>query len=106
VNILFDECVPKRLRKHLPGHDVKTVQECGWAGIKNGDLLKRASEGFDVLVTVDRNLAFQQNPRELALPVLVIHAQTNRLKDLERHVPQILQLLPTHLSKTLHHIGA
>jgi predicted nuclease of predicted toxin-antitoxin system len=105
VRILFDECVPKRLRKLLQKYDVKTVQEAGWAGVKNGELLKKASEGFDVLITVDRNLAFQQNPHELAIPILVLHAPTNRLKDLERHVPEILQRLQTNLTKTLHHIG-
>ena len=105
MKILFDECVPKRLRKLLQGHDVGTVQEAGWAGVKNGELLKKAWGHFDVLITVDRNLAFQQNPHELVIPVLVIHAPTNRLKDLERHVPEILQLLQGKLSKTLYHIG-
>lgn len=105
MKILFDECVPKRLDKLLPGHDVKTVQEAGWTGVKNGELLKKASNAFDALITVDRNLGFQQNIRELAIPVLVIHSTTNRFKDLERYIPEILQLLQTRLTKTLHHIG-
>ena len=66
MKILFDECVPKRLRKLFQKHDVKTVQEAGWGGVKNGELLKKASERFEVLITVDRNLAFQQNPHVLA----------------------------------------
>jgi predicted nuclease of predicted toxin-antitoxin system len=105
VRILFDECVPKRLRNFLPGHQAKTVQEAGWTGVKNGELLKKTSEGFDALITVDRNLAFQQNIHELVLPVVVIHSPTNRLKDLERYVPEILQLLQNKLTKTVHHIG-
>jgi len=59
VKILFDECVPKRLRRLLPGYDISTVTEQGWTGIKNGELLKRVKEKFDVFLTVDRNLAFQ-----------------------------------------------
>ena len=105
MRILFDECVPKRLYKLLPGHDIKTVQEAGWTGVKNGELLKKASESFEVLISVDRNLAFQQNLRNLAIPVLVMHSATNRLKDLERHVPEILQLLQSKLTRTVHHIG-
>ena len=89
----------------LKGHDVKTVQEAGWTGLKNGDLLLRASEGFGAFITVDRNLAFQQNLHELPMPVLVIHAPSNRLNDLVRYTPEILQLLQTNLTKTPHHIG-
>ena len=105
MTILFDECVPKRLRKLFLGHKVKTVQEAGWAGVKNGELLGKAAESFNLLITVDRNLSFQQNLHALPIPVLVIHAPTNRLKDLERHAPAILQLLQTKLTNSLHHIG-
>ena len=104
MKILFDECVPKRLRKVLSGHDVKTVPEMDWAGIKNGQLLRKAAGIFDVLITVDRNLAFQQNPQELPMPVIVIHSPSNRLKDLELQVPGLLRLLKSKLDKTLHHL--
>ena len=56
MRVLLDECVPRGLRDALPGHDVKTVAEAGWAGVKNGELLKLAAEQFDALLTVDRSL--------------------------------------------------
>lgn len=61
MRVLFDECVPRALRTELPGHEVKTVAEAGWAGAKNGTLLQLATKDFDVLLTVDRNLEYQQN---------------------------------------------
>ena len=64
------------------------------AGIKNGDLLRLAQEQFDVLVTVDRNLSFQQHLPKFAIAVIVLQAPTNRLKDLRSLVPQLLQMLP------------
>ena len=59
MRLLLDECVPKRLKRELLGHDVKTVQDMGWAGIKNGDLLKLADEQFDALLTVQVEQAAQ-----------------------------------------------
>ena len=49
MRVLFDECVPRALRNDLPGHEVKTVAELGWAGVKNGELLRRAAAEFDLL---------------------------------------------------------
>lgn len=59
MRVLLDECVPRALRNELPGHDVKTVAEAGWAGAKNGKLLQLAATQFDLLLTVDRNLEYQ-----------------------------------------------
>lgn len=61
MKILLDECVDRRLAKDIVGHEVKTVPQMGWATIKNGELLTLAEREFDVFVTVDRNLSFQQN---------------------------------------------
>jgi hypothetical protein len=61
MRVLLDECVPRALRQELPGHEVKTVAEAGWAGLKNGELLKIAAAQFDVLLTVDRSLEYPQN---------------------------------------------
>jgi len=61
VNILIDECIDRRLAKQLSGHIVKTVPQMGWAGIKDSELLGLAEIEFDVFITVDRNLPFQQN---------------------------------------------
>lgn len=61
MRVLLDECVPRALGKELVGHDVRTVTEAGWEGMKNGELLQLAAGLFDVLLTVDRNLEYQQN---------------------------------------------
>lgn len=67
----------------------------GWATIKNGELLKLAEVTFDVFITVDRNLSFQQNLPDFNIAVLVLHAPSNRLADLKPLAPKILSLLPT-----------
>jgi hypothetical protein len=90
VRVLLDECVDWRLWRALTGHEVKSARQMGWSAIKNGELLELASERFDAFVTVDRNLAFQQNARSLSIPVIVLHAKTNRLADLLPLVPNLL----------------
>jgi predicted nuclease of predicted toxin-antitoxin system len=90
VRVLLDECVDWRLARDLSGHDVKTAQQMGWTGITNGELLALASQHFDVVVTVDRNLSFQQNLGVLTIAVVVIQARSNRLADLEALVPNLV----------------
>lgn len=63
MKVLLDECVPRRLVADINGHFVSTVPQAGWAGIKNGRLLRSAETEFDVLVTVDQNLRYQKNER-------------------------------------------
>jgi hypothetical protein len=89
VRLLLDECIDWRLSRAITGHDVKTARQMGWTSIKNGELLALASEFFDVFVTVDRNLSFQQNIQELNIAVIVLHGRTNRLADLLRLVPKL-----------------
>ena len=98
MKLLLDECIDRRLASDLAEHEVKTVPQMGWAGIKNGALLTLAEVEFDVFITVDRNLSFQQNLPKFHLAVLVLHAASNRLADLQPLIPQILSILPT-LSK-------
>ena len=74
--MLLDECVDRRLAADIQGHDVKTVPEAGWASLKNGDLLSRAQHEFDVLVTTDRNLPFQQDLSRFSIAVIVLRAQS------------------------------
>ena len=95
MKILLDECVPRRLAAPLDGHDVQTVPQVGWAGIKNGKLLKLTEAEFDVFITVDRNLSFQQDLTGLRLAVIVLGAQSNRFEDLLPLVPQIVAALAT-----------
>lgn len=75
--MLLDECVPRRLRRELPGHDIRTVNEMGWSGIKNGPLLHRAAQEFDAFLTVDQGIEYQQNPVGLALAIVVMVAMSN-----------------------------
>lgn len=93
MRILLDECVDQRFRRELPGHEVSTVQESGWAGKKNGELLALAAQRFEVFVTVDRNLFFQQNVTKLEVAVIVLSSRTNRLADLKPLAPKVLTAL-------------
>jgi len=106
MNLLLDECIDRRLARDLPSHTVRSVAEMGWAGIKNGQLMALAEQQFDVFVTVDRNLSFQQNLPNLAIVVIVLHAPTNRLVDLQPLAPTILEALPTAQSGQAVHLTA
>ena len=74
MHLLLDESVPSRFRRALLNHDVKTVVEMGWGGVKNGNLLALAASNFDAFVTVDKNLAYQQNLSTLPIAVIVLDA--------------------------------
>jgi hypothetical protein len=98
VRIFLDECIDWRLSRDLAAHDVKTARQMGWTAIKkNGELLVLVSAHFDVFVTVDRNLAFQQNIGVLPIAVIVLRAKSNRLADLKPLVPDFLRALETAL---------
>ena len=106
MRVLLDECLPRRLKGELAGHDAKTVPECGWAGVKNGQLLGRAVGQFDVFLTVDRNLAFQQNLAAYAIAVVAMHSVSNDLDDLRPLLPDLLAVLPTVKPGTITIVGA
>ncbi len=90
MRVLLDECVDWRLLRDLAGHDVKTARQMGWSEVKNGKLLRLTAENFDVFVTVDRNLSFQNKAIDLPLAVIVLAAPTNRLADLRQPLPRLL----------------
>ena len=94
MKILLDECIDRKLAREFIGYDVKTFPQMGWAGIKNGQLLALAESEFDVFITVDRNLSFQQNLPQFNIAVIVLQAPSNRLADLKPLVPNILAILP------------
>jgi len=94
MRVLLDECVPRALGEELVGHDVKTVAEAGWAGVKNGELLQLAAGLFDVLLTVDRNLEYQQNFAGVRLAVFVLHAPSNDVTVLRPLMPAVLAAIP------------
>jgi Domain of unknown function (DUF5615) len=96
--VLFDEDMPRQLRRDLREFAIRTVQEEGWASVKNGELLRRASESFDVLVTADQRLQYQQNIPRFHIGVVVIEAVDTRLPSLQRLLPElrsaILSVIP------------
>lgn len=93
MRILLDECVDRRFARELPDHEVKTVPQQGWAGVKNGSLMKLAEEEFDVFITVDRNLSFQQNLPQYNIIVIVLRSLSNRYHDLVAFGPKVTQSL-------------
>ena len=79
MRVLLDESVPRALRGLLSDHEVSTVQEMGWAGLDNGELLERAS-AFDVFVTADRGIQHQQNLEMLEVGIVLLVAKSNRME--------------------------
>jgi len=95
MKFLLDECIDRKLAKEFVGYEVKTVPQMGWAGVKNGQLLTLAEAEFDVFITVDRNLSFQQNLPQFDLAVIVLQAPSNRLTDLKLLVAKVLAVAAT-----------
>ena len=94
MKLLLDECIDRRLAKEIQGHDVVTVPQAGLAGIQNGELLRLAQAQFDVFVTVDRNLSYQQHLPQYSIAVIVLQSPTNRLNDLRSLVPELQRMVP------------
>jgi predicted nuclease of predicted toxin-antitoxin system len=95
IKILLDECLPKKLKYRIeeldPDFFVNTVPEMGWAGAKDGTLLTKAEKDFDVFITSDRNLSFQQSIEDTEIQVLLLIASTNIYEDL---LPLVEKLEP------------
>ena len=104
MRVLLDECVPRALRNELPGHEVKTVMEAGWAGVKNGALLQLAAKEFDLLLTVDRNLEYQQNFSGVSIAVVVMHAKSNDIVLLRPLMPAVLAAMPDATPGVITHV--
>ena len=82
--VLFDENVPRQLRRELPEFVIRTVQEERWDGFKNGALLRQASPSFDALFTADQRLRHQQNVSQFAIGIVVVETYDTRLRNLRR----------------------
>jgi hypothetical protein len=95
MKLILDECIDRRLTKEFIDYEIKTVPQMGWAGTKNGKLLALIEKEFDIFITVDRNLSFQQNLSQFNIAVVVLQAKSNRLMDLKPLVPKILDILST-----------
>ena len=105
MRVLLDECVDTRLASHIQGFETRTVHDQGWAGISNGKLLALAQAEFDVFITVDRNLSFQQHLPKFDLAVILVHARSNRVSDLVPLVPLILEAIRAAVQGSVTHVG-
>ena len=93
MKLLLDECVTRYLKRDFIGHEVQTVDEAGFKGLKNGALRSPAEHKFDVLVTVDKSIRYQQNLESFQIAVLILIARTNRYEHLKPLIPGALEAL-------------
>ena len=93
MRILLDESVPRPLARHLTGHEVSTVPQQGWAGFKNGELLRRVEGEFGVFITGDRGLQHQQNLSSIGFGIIVVTAPDNRVETFVDLAPAILSAI-------------
>jgi|SRR5579863_721736 len=105
MRVLLDECVPRALRRDIPGHEVKTVAEAGWAGVKNGELLRLAATAFDLMITVDRNLEYQQSFDGVSLAVIVVHAPSNDIAVLRPLMSAVVAAIAQARAGAVTHVG-
>ena len=90
MKILLDECVTKKLKIYLPEYNIFTVTEMGWGGLKNGKLMKQCVDnGFDILLTIDKNLMFQQSLDKFALVIVVLNTVTSKIEELVLFIPSL-----------------
>jgi hypothetical protein len=106
MHILLDESLPIELRFEIAGHEVRYVREMGWSGLKNGELLTQAAALFDVLVTADQNLEYQQNLDTLPIAVAVLVARSNRIEQLRPLLPRLVEVLSSLKPRTLVRVEA
>jgi hypothetical protein len=93
MKLLLDECVPRRLKSGFGGHEILTIDEAGYKGLKNGNLIRSASLSFEVLITVDKNIQHQQNKEKLSIAILILSAKSNRYESLSPLIPKALKIL-------------
>ena len=94
MKILLDECVSKRLKTKLSEFEVYTVREMGWSGIKNGKLMSLCVEhGFQILLTIDKNLQFQQNLPKYSVAIVIFDTKSADIAELEKFIPSFVEKL-------------
>ena len=93
MKILLDECLPRRLLRDLSGFSATTVPRQGWAGAKDRELIQLAEEEFDVFITIDSNLVFQQNLKKSGLCIVVLCAVNSRYETLQPLIPELLDAI-------------
>ncbi len=95
MRLLLDENAPKKLKRAFPNHVVSTVTEMGWAGIKNGELLKRAEGVFDVMMTVDKSIQYQNNFTDKTIILVTFIVKHNKIELLLPLVPAAIMAIQT-----------
>jgi hypothetical protein len=93
MKILFDECVPWPLAKQLIGHECSQAQQCGWGGVKNGELLRVADPHFSLFITSDQGIEYQQNLKECRMAILLL--TTNNLRRVMAAIGEIRLAIQT-----------
>jgi predicted nuclease of predicted toxin-antitoxin system len=108
MRILLDECLPARLRRELPGHTVETVPRAGWAGIKNGTLLRLIADAarFDLFVTMDKNLPREQKTTGLPFAIVILRAKSNRFEHTQPLMSEVLRHLHEFASGRVYTVKA
>jgi len=106
MRVILDECLPSQLKKDLSEHEVSTVRAQGWSGLKNGELLQVASGQFDIFLTADRNIPFQQNLKNFHIAVVVIASRSILLRDLRPFMAEVREALPRASPGQLIVVGA
>jgi predicted nuclease of predicted toxin-antitoxin system len=106
LRILLDENLDWRLERRLLGHEVESVPLIGWAGVENGELLERAQNRFDILITMDSKMVRELNIQDSKLAVIVLKAPSNMLSDTFPLMPRVLAQLPTAKAGTVIFISA
>jgi len=105
MRILLDENLPRKLAGYLIGHECRTVVECGWSGKKNGELLAEADALLDLLLTLDKNLPYQQDLTTKRIAVLIVRARSNRIQDLLPILPECLAALASIQPRQVVRVG-
>ena len=106
MRVLLDEQLPIDLSLSLRGHAVDTVVGLGWAGVKNSDLLRRMIGHYDVLITMDRGIEFQQPISTFPLGIVIVRAASNRMQHLRPLVPAILAAIGAIKPGRIQQVGA
>ncbi len=106
MKLLLDECLPRKLKNHLPGHECHTVPEAGWAGKKNGELLLLAEKsGFEVFLTLDRGMEYEQNLKGRHIAIVLVTTKSSQLADLSPRMPAVLEVLRSVRAGQLAHVS-
>ena len=106
MRVLLDECLPRRLKRELVGHDARTAPEMGWASKRMASCWHLPSERFDVFVTADRNLSYQQDLSSFDIAIVVLVARSNTFEDLRPLAPRMLAVLATAQRGVITLVGA